>query len=641
MAEDRVDIHIAITPEEISLEQRLSSLPTEPGVYLYKNETGKVIYVGKAKNLRNRVRQYFQKSRPQMPRIDVMVKQISGVDLILTDTEVEALILEANLIKKYNPRYNVLLKDDKSYPYIVVTNEPYPRVFVTRRIIKDGSTYFGPYADVSTMRTALKTVRDVFRIRSCNYHLDDESVAKRKFRLCLDYHIKKCDGPCEGLISREQYAKMIEEVKELLHGRISSLVEKLQLQMQDLSERMEFEEAAVVRDKIDALNVYTGKQRVVDLEHTERDIVSYAAEDDDACGVIFKIRDGKVVGRHHYYMSNVDGREHEEILLNLLERYYLEAEDIPVEIMIPESITEETTLEKWLSEKTNQNVKIILPIEAEQKKLIAFCQTNAKYLLDELKLQKEQREDFIPKSISALQENLHLPTLPRHIECFDISNTQGTDTVASMVVFADGKPRKSEYRKFKITSVDGPNDFASMQEVIHRRYKRLIEEQTIFPDLILIDGGKGQLSSALEALHQLGIENQPIIGLAKRLEEIFRPGDSDPYPIPKTSAGLRLLQRVRDEAHRFAITYHRSLRAKRTLRTELNLIEGIGKKRAKELLETFGSVQGVVFATHEQRAAVVGEKVARKIMEHFSIDSDQQNGNANNLAITNDHSSSF
>ncbi|MGD0339786.1 MAG: excinuclease ABC subunit UvrC [Bacteroidota bacterium] len=618
--EENIDIHIRITKGNFSLKEKLEMLPTDPGVYLHKNSEGKVLYVGKAKNLRNRVRQYFQKSRPQIPRIERLISQISDIELLIADSEVEALILEANLIKKYSPRYNVLLKDDRSYPYIVITNEPFPRVFVTRRIIKDGSKYFGPYTDVTSVRSALKTIHEIFKIRSCNYYIDEEVVARKKIRVCLDYHIKKCDGPCEGLISRQKYCEMIGGVEQLLRGKINDLVATLEVEMQQHSERLEFETAGEFRDKINALRVYTEKQSVVDLERSERDVVAYAIEKDDACGVIFKIRDGKVIGRQHFYMSNVEGRDAEEILESLIERYYLEAEDIPVEILLADTIKDTDTLSKWLSEKSHQKVLIGIPSSDDQKKLIKFCQTNARYLLAELKVQKLKYEELIPKSVAALQYDLRLPKAPRRIECFDISNIQGSDTVASMVVFVDGKSRKSGYRKFKIKTVEGPNDFASMQEVIERRYQRLLEEQGNFPDLIVVDGGKGQLSGAVEVLHRLGVTGQPIIGLAKRLEEIFLPGESEPLQLPKTSSALRLLQRLRDEAHRFAITYHRQLRSRRTLQTELDLIEGIGKKRAKELLETFGSVQGVKFATREQHVEVVGEKVAQKIAEYFSVD---------------------
>ncbi len=612
-------LHIKITKEDITLPEKLENLPTGPGVYQHKDAEGKVLYVGKAKNLRSRVRQYFQKSRNADPRIDVMVSKATDLEIIVADSEVEALILEANLIKRLKPRYNVNFKDDKSYPYIVITHEPYPRVFVTRRIIRDGSRYFGPYTDVKNVRAALKSIRDIFMIRSCNFFIDDEAIKKRKIKVCLDYHIKKCEGPCEGLVSREKYNAMIDQVASLLQGKTESLIQLLRQEMERLAGQMKFEDAATIRDRIKGLQAYSEKQKAVDLDQIDRDIFAFASEGDDACGVVFKIRDGKMIGRQHYYMGNVDQKPEGEIVETLLQQYYLEADYIPEEIFISFPIEDAEAVQQWLTEKRGKKVTLRCPTDGEEAKLVRLSRSNAQFLLDELKLQKMKRADFVPHAVKALQRDLRLEKLPRTIECFDISNTQGTDSVASMVVFVDGKPKKSEYRKFKIQSVDGPNDFASMREVTERRYSRLLEEHGEFPDLIMVDGGKGQLSSAVEVLTKLGLEGQPIIGLAKRLEEVFLPDKTEPELMPKSSSGLRLLQQVRDEAHRFAITFHRSLRAKRTLTTELDLIEGIGKKRAKELLEVFGSVQGVKFATSEQLAEIVGEKVAGKIVDYFSL----------------------
>jgi excinuclease ABC subunit C len=622
---DHQTVNIKITNEDVALQEKLESLPNGPGVYQHKDAEGKVLYVGKAKSLRSRVRQYFQKSRTVEPRIDSMLSKATDLEIIVTDSEVEALILEANLIKKLKPRYNVNLKDDKSYPYIVITNEPYPRVFVTRQIRKDGSRYFGPYTDVKNVRGALKAIRDIFPIRSCNYFIDDESIKKRKIKVCLDYHIKKCEGPCEGLVSLVQYNAMINHVAELLKGKTESLIQRMQSEMESLAGSMRFEEAATLRDRIKGLQAYSEKQKAVDLDPLDRDIVAFAAEGDDACGVVFKIRDGKMIGRQHYYMTNVDQKPEAEILEALLQQYYLEADFIPKEVLLPSPIDDMEAMQLWLTAKRGEPVTLTNPLEGGEAKLVRLSQSNAQFLLDELKLQKMKRADYIPHAVKSLQRDLRLNKLPRKIECFDISNIQGTDPVASMVVFEDGKPKKSEYRKFKIRSVEGPDDFASMREVIQRRYQKLLDENGDFPDLIMVDGGKGQLSSAVEVLATLGISDQPIIGLAKRLEEVFLPGKGDPEMMPKTSTGLRLLQQIRDEAHRFAITFHRSLRAKRTLQTQLDLIEGIGKRRATELLEAFGSVQGVKFATTGQLAEIVGEKVASKIREYFATPDDEMN----------------
>lgn len=611
-------MNIRFTGEDVALPEKLENLPAAPGVYQHKDGSGKVLYVGKAKNLRNRVRQYFQKSRSLGPRIEQMLTKATDIEIIVTDSEVEALILEANLIKKFRPRYNVSLKDDKSYPYIVITGEPYPRVFVTRQIRRDGSRYFGPYTDVKNVRSALKSIRDIFMIRSCNFFIDADAIRRKKFKVCLDYHIKKCEGPCEGLVSQEKYNAMIDQVASLLRGRTGTLIRSLRSEMERLASARRYEDAALVRDRIKGLEAYSERQKAVDLDATDRDIIAFSAEGDDACGVIFKLRDGKMVGRQHYYLGNVDGKPEEEILETLLQQYYLEAEDIPREVMIQTPLEDADAITRWLGERRGEAVALVVPEGGEEAKLVRLTRSNARFLLDELKIQKMKRADYIPHPVTALQKDLRLERLPRRIECFDNSNIQGSDPVASMVVFVDGRPRKSEYRKFRIRSVSGPDDFASMREIIERRYSRVLEEQGELPDLIVVDGGKGQLSSAVEVLGKLGIGNQPVIGLAKRLEEVFLPGKSEPELIAKTSSGLRLLQQVRDEAHRFAITFHRTLRAKRTLQTELDLIEGVGKKRAQELLEAFGSVQGVKFATHEQLAEVVGEKTASKIREYFS-----------------------
>lgn len=637
--DDKPEIVIKIDSHDTKLEEKLSNLPKQPGIYQYKNSEGKIIYVGKAKNLRNRVRQYFQNPRKLDAKTRSLVSKISDVELIVVDSEVEALILEAVLIKKFKPKYNIFLRDDKSFPYIVITNEPYPRVFVTRRIIHDGSKYYGPYTDVKSLRASLKLIHDVFKVRSCNYHIDDDTIQKKKVRVCLDYHIKKCEGPCEGLVSREHYQNMIGEVAKVLRGKTDSLISDLEQEMREYSEALRFEDAGIVRDKIQGLRNYSERQKVVDPDLIDRDIFAVAAEDDDACGVIFKIRDGKIVGRQHFYMSAVEGIEEKEIVSQLLRRYYLEADYFPKEIYLPAEVDNSAVIQNWLTSKRGDKVTIVVPKIGDKVRLMGMCKANAKYLLDDLKIQKLKRGEKTPKILELLQKDLHLSVLPRRIECFDISNIQGADAAASLVVFEDGKPKKSEYRRFKIRTVEGPDDFASMREVISRHYSNVLEENKPRPDLIMVDGGKGQLSSAGEVLKTImnneypitnneiknyeirnpksEISNIPIIGLAKRLEEIYFPNITEPQSILKTSSSLKLLQRIRDEAHRFAIEYHRKLRTKRTLQTELDLIKGVGKKRSKELLEAFGSVQGVKFATSEQIAEIVGDKVAEKIKEYF------------------------
>jgi excinuclease ABC subunit C len=413
---------------------------------------------------------------------------------------------------------------------------------------------------------------------------------------------------------------MIDHVSQVLLGKSNSVIESLNAQMKAAAAELKFEDAAIFRNRMRELEVYSSAQKIVDIELHDRDIIAVAAEGDDACGVVFKIREGKILGRQHYYINKVDGKNEPEIIEALVQRYYLESNDIPSEVVLSSSIESGDTAKEWLSGLRGQPVEVNAPVDGELARLVAMCRKNAQYLLDELKLQKMKRDDFIPHAVQSLQKDLRLKNPPRRIECFDISHLQGTETVASMVVFEDGKPKKSEYRKFKVRSAAETkmvDDFASMKEVVRRRYSRLLEEQQALPDLIMVDGGKGQLSSACEVLDELQLREQPIISLAKRLEEVFVPEQSDPVPIPKSSSALRLLQQVRDEAHRFAITFHRSLRDKRTLQTELDLIKGIGKKRARELLEAFGSVQGVKFATEGQLSEIVGDKVASKIREYF------------------------
>lgn len=602
------------------LEIKIQNLPQLPGIYQFKDATGKVIYVGKAKNLRNRVRSYFVKSQPPNPKLTALVSKIHDIEVIVTPSEVEALILEANLIKKLKPRYNVNLKDDKSYPYIAITNEPFPRVFSTRKIKMDGTRYFGPYTDAYSLKQTLKLIRDVFMVRSCKYYIDEEVIRKRKIKVCLDYHIKKCGGPCEGLVSKEEYNKMIEQVVQLINGKIDALVKSLKEQMEKLANELRFEEAAILRDKIKALEIYTSKQSVVSFEPIDRDIFAIAHDGEDACAVLFKVRDGKLIGSQQFFMTGVAYKEEKEIIETLLTQYYLNSEYIPSEILIPEQIEEKNPIEKWLSERKNSNVKIKTPENEDESRLMSMCKINARYHLDEYRIQKiKAKEKFAPGVLIELQKELHLDRLPRRIECFDISNIQGSDIVASVVVFENGKPKKSEYRKFKIRSISGkPDDFASMEEVIMRRYSRVLNEGGKMPDLIVIDGGKGQLSSALKSLEKLGIKNQPIIALAKKFEEIYFPNLESPRSLPKSSPALYLLQRIRNEAHRFAITFHRDVREKRIISTRLLEVEGIGEKRAQILLSKFGSIEGIKQAPIEELEKIVGKKVARNLKEFLS-----------------------
>jgi excinuclease ABC subunit C len=624
-----------------NLKHKIDNLPSSAGVYQFRDKSGRTIYVGKAKNLRNRVRHYFVHQPTAGPRLQRLMSLINDVDIFQTDSEVESLILEMNLIKKLKPRYNVNLKDDKSFPYIVITNEPYARVFPTRKRLDNKAKYFGPYTDVGTMKYALKMLRDLFMIRTCNLNITEEAIKEKRFKICLEYHIHKCEGPCEGLVSQERYNDMIDEVEKVLNGKTSTLIKELNSKMLEASKEEHFEEAAAIRNKISSLEVYTEKQKVVFEDLKDRDIFGFVTDENEGCAMVLNIREGKVIGKRHFYLDNIEEQPGSEILQNVLFRYYSENNFVPDEIFMQCELADEETMKKWFESAetglkpvsaAGKSVEFVFPKRGEKIKLISMVQTNARYLLDELKLQRLKRE-FIPNSLMALKRDLRLTKIPRRIECFDISNIQGTDTVASMVVFEDARPKKSDYRKYKIRTalneVGKPDDFAAMREVIYRRYRdnesaetglRPVSAEKIrklpLPDLVVVDGGKGQLTSAVGILRELEIKNLDIIGLAKRLEEVFVPGDSLPQSIPKTSSGLKLLQRVRDEAHRFAITYHRDVRHKRTLKSELEEIKGIGKKTTAKLLKEFGSVEKLKERLKE-RFAEVEESAGKKTAERL------------------------
>lgn len=598
------------------MSDKLQSLPTGPGVYQYKDAEGTIIYVGKAKNLRNRVRSYFQAGRPKDAKTNALVRKIANIEIIVTDTELEALVLEDTLIKKHRPKYNIRLKDDKRYPYIRITNEEFPRVLVTRTVVRDGSQYFGPYTEAVAMRSVLKTIRSTFAIRSCDLDLSVQKIAAGKYSVCLDYQIKKCDGPCEAHISKSDYRAQIKKIEQILKGKTRDIERELERRMTSLAENFLFEQAAVVRDRLKVLSEYSARQKVVSTDLADRDVMSVAFNDEDACAVILRIREGKLIGKQHYYLTNALGASHEEILQAAFERFYSDQADIPEEIFLPTEVEDIEMLRTWISSLAHKSVSIAIPKIGDKAKLVKMAESNAEYLLKEVALQRAKRDQDIPRAVLSLQRDLRLKAVPIRIECFDNSHIQGSETVSSMVVFVEGKPRKSEYRKYKIQSVEGINDFASMREVLTRRYSRMLREKSDPPDLIIVDGGKGQLSVAYEVLESLGLaEKIPIIGLAKRLEEVFLPGEKEPVFLPKTSSSLRLVQQLRDEAHRFAIEFHRKLRDRRTLSTELTSIPGIGSIYAKKLLIAFGSVDGVRHAEIEKIAAVVGNKAAQLIEE--------------------------
>jgi excinuclease ABC subunit C len=611
-----------------ALQKKLDTLPTEPGVYKHLGDNGSVLYVGKAKNLRARVRSYFQDSRPRSGRIEVLVRKIADVEIIVTDTEVEALILENNLIKELQPRYNVNLRDDKTYPYICIKNERFPRVFKTRTVKKDGSTYFGPYTDVKQLNRMMDAIRSIFQLRTCSLKLDPEPIEDGKYDVCLQYHIDNCKAPCVGKQSEADYQQTIEQVRTLLEGHTQELIGLLEDEMQAQSEALHFEEAARLRDQVEALETYSQNQKIVSQDFADRDVFAVHSDREAgiACGVVFQVREGKMIGRRHRYLKRIDGREDEELILSFAENYYTEANVFPEEVLLshdPDDHPAQDThaLAEFLRREQGKQVPIKVPQRGEKASLVRMAASNAKLLVGEWKTQQMKRERArIPESVKALGRALQMDALPRRIDGIDVSHLGGTETVASCVVFTDGTPRKSDYRTYKIRSVeDGtPDDYQSMREVVERRYSRMLTEDGPWPDLLMIDGGKGQLNCAVETLKAIGAYGRfPVVGLAKRLEEIFVPGDRDPVLIAKDSVALQLLQKVRNEAHRFAVTYQRKRRKKKTLHSELLDIRGIGTKTAQKLLGHFGSVAKVRDAPEEAVAEVVGPAKAKKVAGYF------------------------
>ncbi|KPJ66282.1 hypothetical protein AMJ44_08615 [candidate division WOR-1 bacterium DG_54_3] len=597
------------------IKTKLENLPTKPGVYLMKDRSGRIIYVGKAKSLRNRVRAYFQDAHPYHPKISALISKISDFDVLATDSEMEALILESNLVKEYKPRYNVNLKDDKRYPYLKVTFEAFPRVLVVRRVKKDKAKYFGPYTNVKAMRQTLRILRRIFPLRSCNVALPSQ----KKIKLCLDFYIKRCLGPCEGKIGEKEYREIIDNVLLFLSGRNEALLSHLKERMEHYAKTENFEMAAQIRDQIKALDSVMEKQKVADMEKVDKDIIAFARDKKDVCVVALQIREGVLIGRQNFHLTAFKESEDKEILSTFLRQYYMHSVVIPPEIIIPIKIDYQEMIQDWLSSKREGKVRFLIPQRGEKVKLLEMATYNAQLSLDELLLQRSEAKKKIPQVIKSLEKDLYLSVPPRKIAAFDISNLGPSDAVGSLVFFEDGRPKKSQYRRFKIKTVQGQDDFAMMGEVVKRYFTRLTEEKKEFPDLVLVDGGKGQLSTTLETLNALSIKNQNVIALAKRLDEVFLPGKSDSLMIPKGSASLKLLQRIRNEAHRFAIDYHRKLRKKRTIKSELDQISGVGPTRRKILLKQFGSVKRIKGASLEEllRTEGINKKVAENIYKYF------------------------
>ena len=590
------------------LRARLNHVPEKPGVYLLKDASNKVLYVGKAGNLRNRLTSHVVGGSREQPRLSAAYDRLGDFEYIVTDSEIEALILEASLIKLHMPRYNVRLKDDKKYPYIkVTTNEPFPRVFSTRDLTKDGSALFGPYTNAKSMRRALDAVTRIFPLRTCKGKLSD--------KLCMDYQIKRCYGPCEGKISKPEYRRMVDLLIRFLSGKDGLVERELEKRMGEASRKLDFEAAARIRDQLLAVRETIRKQRVVFRDRTDRDVIGTARYRASACIALFQVRDGKLISRENYMMHAGAGVGEDELVRTFLGQYYKNAFFVPKEIIISVGITDGELYESWLTEKKGGRVRLLVPKRGEKVRIVELAGMNAKYEL--ARSVSLSRKKGISPSVLELAQVLKLEDPPRRIEAYDISNTGGRESVGSLVVFEDGKARKDAYRRFKIRTVQGQDDFAMMREVVERRFRRLKEEGKPPPDLVLIDGGIGQSNSARHAIDKY-FKDVPVFGLAKRMDELHLP-DGRKIMLPKASGALHLLQRLRDEAHRFAITYHRKLRGRRIRESALDEISGLGEKRKKELLRYFGSVEKMRSATREEiaRVKLVGEKTAQRIYEEL------------------------
>ncbi len=577
------------------LQAQVASLPDKPGVYLMRDQAGKIIYVGKAINLKNRVRSYFQ-LRGLSPKTAALVARIVSFETIVTASEIEALILECNLIKKHRPHYNISLRDDKTYPFIKVTlNEEYPRVFATRRLEKDGARYYGPYAGAGAMHETISLLKKLFPLRSCRV-LDSR-------RPCLEYHINRCLAPCAGLVDPAAYQEMVKTVCLFLEGRSAEVEKDLKQRMLAASEAMKFEQAARLRDQLAAVRQVMEKQNIV-TGAGDQDVLGLARQGRQSCVQVFFVRSGKMIGRDHFMLSGGEDDETGEILTAFVKQYYSASSFIPREILLPVSLPENDLLTAWLSERKSGPVHLLTPQRGSKRELIQLAAENAAEVLRQRCERDAARLGKRTLGLQELADRLSLPVPPRRIECFDISHIQGAETVASMVVFTDGEPDKSEYRRFKLKTVEGsPDDFASMQEVTLRRYREAAEP---LPDLIVIDGGKGQLSSALEVIRGVGLAEIPVIGLAKEFEHIFRENISEPLILPRHSEALRMIQQIRDEAHRFAVSYHRKLRAKRNLVSVLDHVPGIGAKRRQALWKHFSAIDRIRSASVEELSAAPG-----------------------------------
>lgn len=615
----------------MDLQTKLASLPTSPGVYLMKNDAGEIIYVGKAINLRNRVRSYFRELKPDQAKTKALVKHIADLEYILADNELEALVLECNLIKKYRPKYNINLKDDKTYPFLKITNEDYPQVLVTRKVLKDGARYFGPYPSVNELRNSLEMIRKIFPFRSCKQKVFTND------RPCLNAHIKMCYAPCIGRISKEEYNEMIEQVALFFEGKQDGLVKRLRKEMEEAAENLDFEQAARLRDQLQGVEQIMTQQKAVLGGEDDQDVIAMARGINQCCVQIFFVRGGKIVGRENYFLRGTDDTSRGEVIASFMKQFYLNCQFIPRHILLETELEEQDILEQWLSEKRESRVYLKVPKRGQAKELVDLVGKNASEALARQEQEEVHQEERTASVLEQLQKALGLEVLPHRMECYDISNTQGAESVASMVVFVDGKPKKDQYRRFKIKTVEGANDYASLKEVLTRRFKHGLAEQeegeqesgkfSTFPDVIMMDGGRGQVNIALDVLKELNLEI-PVCGMVKdnrhRTRGLYY--NNVEIPMDDHSELFLLITRMQDEAHRFAITYHRSLRGKRNLASVLDDIPGVGEKRKKNLLKHFGSFTKIREASVEELLEVEGisRTVAEEIYGYLKTHQDLQ-----------------
>lgn len=594
--------------ETPSLEVQLQTLPDRPGVYQYYDKNGRILYVGKAKNLKKRVTSYFTK-RHDSHRIAVMVRKICEIRHIVVASETDALLLENNLIKKHQPRFNIMLKDDKTYPWICIKNERFPRVFVTRRVIKDGSEYYGPYTSFRTVHVLFDLIRGLFPLRTCNYDLSEEKIRAGKYKVCLEYHLGNCQGPCEGLELESDYMKKIEAIRQIVKGNFKDSLQEFKAQMKAHAEKMEFEEAQKIKQKIDILENYQAKSTVVNPKINNVDVFSVVSDEGYGYVNFLQLSHGAIIRSHTIEMKKKLEETDKELLELGITEIRQRFNSTTKEIYVPFKVD------------AGEEIKVTVPKLGDKKQIVELSTRNAKYYRQEQfkQMQIVDPDRHVNRIMAQMKKDLRLQEEPRHIECFDNSNIQGTNPVAACVVFKNGKPSKKDYRKFNIKTVEGPDDFASMEEVVFRRYRRLLEEGEELPQLIIIDGGKGQLSSAVKALEILGLRGKiAIIGIAKRLEEIFYPGDSIPLYLDKRSETLKIIQQLRNEAHRFGITFHRNKRSSVALNTEMETIPGIGEKTVVELLQHFRSLKRIKEASLEEIAAIIGKSRAAIIFNFYN-----------------------